>query len=74
MITSFGSSFIHTAWATDGNGTNFNTSEFDGATWVGTLTDANSAENTDYTAYTWIAMKLTLNKPHKPRTKSTIAT
>lgn len=56
MITSFGSSFIHTAWATDGNGTNFNTSEFDGATWVGTLTDANSAENTDYTAYTWIAI------------------
>lgn len=56
MVTNFGSSYIHTAWATDGNGTNFSTSEFDGATWVGTLTDANSAENTDYTAYTWIAM------------------
>ena len=56
MVTNFGSSYIHTAWATDGNGTNFNTSEFDGATWVGTLTDANSAENTDYTAYTWIAI------------------
>lgn len=56
MVTNFGSSYIHTAWATDGNGANFNVSEFDGATWVGTLTDANSAENTDYTAYTWIAM------------------
>jgi hypothetical protein len=53
MITKYKSGYIHTAYATDASGGNFSTAAYDGALYIGTYTDANSAENADYSAYNW---------------------
>ncbi|HEM6513482.1 TPA: phage tail protein [Streptococcus suis] len=50
--------YVHFAYANSANGqTNFNTSYFDGALYVGTLTDYNQADSTNYAAYTWSRLK-----------------
>lgn len=61
MVTTYGSQYVHTAWATDTDGTNFSTTAFDGATCVGTVTDDSSEEITDYSAYTWIELDAYVN-------------
>ena len=45
--------YVHIAWATDAGGTNFNTSWFSGATYMGIYTDHTIADSTDYHDYTW---------------------
>ncbi|HFU4173946.1 TPA: hypothetical protein ACGO8A_000069 [Streptococcus suis] len=50
--------YVHFAYANSANGqTNFNTSYFEGALYVGTLTDYNQADSTNYAAYTWSRLK-----------------
>lgn len=50
--------YVHFAYANSADGkTNFNTNYFSGALYVGTLTDYNSADSTNYTAYTWSRLK-----------------
>lgn len=51
-------SYIHFAYANSADGkTNFSTTYFSGALYVGTLTDYNSADSTTYSAYTWSRLK-----------------
>ena len=51
-------SYIHFAYANSADGkTNFSTTYFSGALYVGTLTDYNSADSTIYSAYTWSRLK-----------------
>ena len=50
--------YVHFAYANSADGkTNFNTNYFSGALYVGTLTDYNSADSTNYAAYTWSRLK-----------------
>ena len=50
--------YIHFAYANSADGkTNFSTTYFSGALYVGTLTDYNSADSTTYSAYTWSRLK-----------------
>ncbi|WP_099778555.1 phage tail spike protein [Streptococcus suis] len=50
--------YVHFAYANSANGqTNFNTSYFDGALYMGTLTDYTQADSTNYAAYTWSRLK-----------------
>ncbi|MGQ7357776.1 phage tail protein [Streptococcus suis] len=50
--------YVHFAYANSANGqTNFNTSYFDGALYMGTLTDYTQADSANYTAYTWSRLK-----------------
>ncbi|HEM6112211.1 TPA: hypothetical protein U2B98_001157 [Streptococcus suis] len=51
-------SYVHFAYANSANGqTNFSTSYFEGALYVGTLTDFTQADNRNYSAYTWSRLK-----------------
>lgn len=44
----------HFAYSTSADGSqNFSTTNFDGATYIGTYRDQNAADSTDYTKYTW---------------------
>lgn len=50
--------YVHFAYANSSNGqTNFSTSYFDGALYMGTLTDYTQADSTNYAAYTWSRLK-----------------
>ncbi|MDW8759479.1 hypothetical protein Q7W32_06525 [Streptococcus suis] len=50
--------YVHFAYAKSANGqVNFNTSYFEGALYVGTLTDFTQADNRNYSAYTWSRLK-----------------
>ncbi|WP_104929568.1 phage tail protein [Streptococcus suis] len=50
--------YVHFAYANSANGqTNFSTSYFDGALYMGTLTDYTQADSTNYAAYTWSRLK-----------------
>ncbi len=50
--------YIHFAYANSADGkTNFNTNYFAGALYIGTLTDYNQNDSTNYAAYTWSRMK-----------------
>ncbi len=50
--------YVHFAYANSADGkTNFNTNYFSGALYVGILTDYNSADSTNYAAYTWSRLK-----------------
>ncbi|WP_074412932.1 phage tail spike protein [Streptococcus suis] len=50
--------YVHFAYANSANGqTNFSTSYFDGALYMGTLTDYIQADSTNYAAYTWSRLK-----------------
>ncbi|MFI3068653.1 hypothetical protein [Streptococcus suis] len=50
--------YVHFAYANSANGqTNFSTSYFDGALYMGTLTDYTQADSANYTAYTWSRLK-----------------
>ena len=50
--------YIHFAYANSADGkTNFSTTYFSGALYVGTLTDYNSADSTTYSDYTWSRLK-----------------
>ncbi|WP_275540932.1 serine/threonine protein phosphatase [Lactococcus lactis] len=50
--------YVHFAYANSTNGqTNFSTSYFDGALYMGTLTDYTQTDSTNYAAYTWSRLK-----------------
>ncbi|MDY7609673.1 phage tail spike protein [Streptococcus suis] len=50
--------YVHFAYANSANGqTNFSTSYFDGALYMGTLTDYTQADSTNHAAYTWSRLK-----------------
>ena len=50
--------YIHFAYANSADGrTNFSTTYFAGALYIGTLADYNQNDNTNYAAYTWSRMK-----------------
>lgn len=50
--------YVHFAYANSADGkTNFNTNYFAGALYVGTLTDNNQNDSTNYAAYTWSRLK-----------------
>ena len=50
--------YVHFAYANSANGqTNFNTSYFDGALYIGILTNYTQADSTDYADYTWSQLK-----------------
>ncbi|MFA9493189.1 phage tail spike protein [Streptococcus sp. E17BB] len=50
--------YVHFAYANSANGqTNFSTSYFDGALYMGTLTDFTQADSKNYSAYTWSRLK-----------------
>ena len=50
--------YVHFAYANSADGkTNFNTSYFAGALYMGTLTDYNQNDSTNYADYTWSRMK-----------------
>ncbi|WP_347131977.1 phage tail spike protein, partial [Lactococcus lactis] len=50
--------YVHFAYANSNNGqTNFSTSYFDGALYMGTLTDYTQTDSTNYAAYTWSRLK-----------------
>ena len=52
------STYIHVAYATSSDGkTGFSTTSFDGAVYIGVLTDSNENDSTTYTDYTWSRMK-----------------
>lgn len=52
------STYVHFAYANSADGrTNFNTNYFAGALYVGTLTDNNQNDSTNYAAYTWSRLK-----------------
>ena len=45
--------YIHTAYATDTQGTDFALNYFNSATYIGTYMDRNSTENSNYQFYNW---------------------
>jgi hypothetical protein len=50
--------YVHFAYANSADGkTDFSTSYFKGALYIGTCTDYNEADPTDYAAYTWAELK-----------------
>lgn len=50
--------YVHFAYANSANGqANFSTSYFDGALYMGTLTDYTQADSTNYAAYSWSRLK-----------------
>ena len=50
--------YVHFAYANSTNGqTKFSTSYFDGALYMGTLTDYTQTDSTNYAAYTWSRLK-----------------
>lgn len=52
------SSYIHVAYATSSDGkTGFSTTSFDGAVYIGILTDSNKNDSAAYSDYTWSKMK-----------------
>lgn len=52
---SFGSmtAYMHSAFASDANGTDFSLTEFDGAVYVGNYTSNSATESTDPQMYNW---------------------
>ena len=52
---SFGSmsAYMHSAFASDANGTDFSLTEFDGAVFVGNYTSNSATESTDPQMYNW---------------------
>lgn len=52
---SFGSmsAYMHSAFASDANGTDFSLTEFDGAVYVGNYTSNSATESTDPAMYNW---------------------
>lgn len=52
------SSFVHFAYANSADGSkDFSVTQFDGATYIGVLTDSNKNDSTDYQDYTWSLIK-----------------
>ena len=51
------SSYAHLAYATSATGTNFNTSHFQGATYIGMYVDNTEDDSTDYIKYNWSLIK-----------------
>ena len=50
--------YVHVAYANSSDGkSNFNVNYFDGALYIGVLTDFTQADSTDYTQYTWSRLK-----------------
>lgn len=45
--------YLHAAYATDENGTDFSLTDFDGAVYVGNYTDTSATESTNYKRYAW---------------------
>lgn len=52
---SFGSmtAYMHSAFASDANGTDFSLTEFEGAVYVGNYTSSTATESTDPQMYNW---------------------
>ena len=51
------SSYMHIAYAMDAAGTGFSLTYFDGALYIGTYTDDQQADASDYTKYEWARLK-----------------
>lgn len=52
------SSFVHFAYANSADGSkDFSVTQFDGALYIGVLTDSNKNDSTDYRDYTWSLIK-----------------
>lgn len=50
--------YLHIAYATSADGqTDFSTTAFDGALYIGTYSDSTAADSTDYTSYNWVRMR-----------------
>ena len=45
--------YLHAAYATDDQGTDFSLTYFDGAVYVGNYTDTSSTDSMDYLSYNW---------------------
>ncbi len=53
-----GNAYLHIAYANSADGkTNFSTSYFSGAAYIGTYSDNTESDSTDYTKYTWAKLK-----------------
>ena len=53
-----GNAYLHIAYANSADGkTNFSTSYFSGAAYIGTYSDNTENDSTDYTKYTWAKLK-----------------
>ena len=53
-----GNTYLHIAYANSADGkTNFSTSYFSGAAYIGTYSDNTESDSTDYTKYTWAKLK-----------------
>ena len=53
-----GNAYLHIAYANSADGkTNFSTSYFSGASYIGTYSDNTENDSTDYTKYTWAKLK-----------------
>lgn len=53
VITTIDGLYLHAAWATDPDGTNFSLTEFEEALYVGHYTDKSQVESLAPSAYTW---------------------